>query len=190
MIHNAHTYAQPLPWSTMHTHTHNPGRRHKSNTCATMYPLLFYSPVFFFRGSEHKRNICFEEKNHSVCKNALERERGYTHTCQGNMVMFFCFFFCFRALQSKSSHIPMTFLGGESYHFSYSHQTNNVLKFLFSFFITYMSYSLHKKIDVAIKGKKLFHSHIHAHTYTLTTQLYPFGLSSPMYRKVPLPIRT
>ena len=81
------------------------------------------------------------------------------------------------------------FWGGNISFFLFSSNQQRPQIFLV-FFITYMSYSLHKKNRRCNKGKKLFHSHIHAHTYTLTTQSYPFGLSSPMYRKVPSPIRT
>ena len=148
-VHNAHNSAPPsrvlfVPLSTMHTHTHNPSMVHNAHTYAQPWPpsqvqhtchnvpASICSPAFFQEAST-KEIYPLKKKNQCVCKNALERERGYTHTCQGNMVMAFFFFFfslfCFRVLQSKSSHIPMTFFGGETYHFSYSHQTNNVLNF-------------------------------------------------------------
>ena len=193
MVHNAHTYAQPF---------HGPQCTHIRTTLAALTSpthvpqcTRFYLLTSVFRGSEHKRNICFEEKKpQCVCKNALERERVYTHLSReyGNGFFFFFFFlslFCFRVLQSKSSHIPMTFFwGGKHIIFLILIKPTTSSNFFSFFFITYMSYSLHKNRRCN-KGKKLFHSHTHAHTYTLT-QSYPFGLSSPMYRRVPSPIWT
>ena len=113
MGHNAHTYAQPF---------HGPQCTHIRTTLAALTSpthvpqcTRFYLLTGVFCGSEHKRNICFEEKKpQCVCKNSLERERRYTHTCQGNMVMAF-FFFPFQSITIKI--FPYSFFGGETYHF-------------------------------------------------------------------------
>ena len=49
--------------------------------------------------------------------------------------------------------------------FSYSHQTNNTLKFFKCVFLLHAHILYTNKIDVAIK-KKLFHSHTHTRAHT------------------------
>ena len=111
-----------------------------------------------------------------MCKNALERERVYTHLSReyGNGFFFFPLF-CFRVLQSKPSHIPMTFLGGKHIIFLILIKPTTSSNF-FSFFLLHTCHILYTKIDVAIKGKNSF---THTHTHTLTRSLSRIRLACP-----------
>ena len=157
MVHNAHTYAQPWPPSQVQHTCHN-------------VPASICSPAFFEEAST-KEIYALKKKNHSVCVRMHWRERGYTHTCQGNMVM--AFFFLSLLFQSVTIKIfpysyDFFFWGGNISFFLFSSNQQRPQIFLVFFFITYMSYSLHKNRRCN-KGKNSFththtRTHLHAHS--------------------------
>ena len=146
-VHNAHAYAQPCPhksFSSQHA-CHN-FYLLTNSTCAAMYPLLFTHQLHqrFLRFKRAQRNICIEEKNHSVCKNALEKERErevYTHRSREYGNGFFSF-----VSERYNQILPYSYdfyFGGEgAYHFLILIKTTTPSNFLV-FFIIY-TYTLQK----------------------------------------------
>ena len=167
MLPNTRAHLIPfVPRSTMHTHMHNPAPQvlffptHVPQ-CTRFYLLTNSTSVF--QGSEHKE-IYALKKNHSVCKNALEkeRERVYTHWSReyGNG---FCSFVSERYNQILPYSYDFFFGGEGAYHFLILIKTTTPSNFLvfFNYIHIFFTKNRHCKNH---KGKKSFS---HTHTRSL-----------------------
>ena len=147
---------------------------HQLHTCHNV-PASIHSPTLpaFFEEVSTKKYMHFR-KNHSVCKNALEKERekGYTHTGQGNMVM--AFFLLFQSVTIKSCHIPMTFFGGEgAYHFLILIKTTTPSNFLGFFYYIHIFFTKNRRCKKTTRGKSLSLTHIHARSIVAVWSVQP-----------------